>query len=220
MFKSVVFLGRKNCQYSYKLYKLLKKNSKKIFYYETNKRNEDINFNLKGKFDYLFSFRSFVILKKNILKKIKHHSINFHPGPPKYRGIGCTNFAIFNNEKNYGATAHHIDDKIDHGKIIEVINFRIKKNENLENLLSKTHKQMYKLAVKVIKNLLKNKNFYDSRLGKYKWSKKLWKLKDLDRLYEIKINDNKKTIFNKIKATKYKHFSPYLKIKNLKFILD
>ncbi len=25
--------------------------------------------------------------------------INFHPRPPQYRGVGCVNFAVMNNEK-------------------------------------------------------------------------------------------------------------------------
>ncbi len=220
MLNSVIFFGRKNCQYSYKLHKLLKRNSKKLIYYKSSKKKNVSNINLNGKFDYLFSFRNFKIIKNNILEKIKYQSINFHPGPPEYRGIGCTNYAIFNRERSYGATAHLIDDKIDHGKIIEVVKFKINKNENLETLLNKTHKKMYKLAVKVIKNLLKNKNFYNFKTNKYKWSKKLWKSRDLERLYEIKMSDDKKTVLKKIQATKYKNFCPFIKIKNYKFILN
>ena len=40
-----------------------------------------------------------IVLKKTFLDKIKVASINFHPGPPDYRGIGCANFAIINQEK-------------------------------------------------------------------------------------------------------------------------
>ena len=64
----------------------------------------------------IFSFRSFYILKKEFLKKCKKVAINFHPGTPDYRGIGCINFAL-NNEKYYGCTAHIINQKIDNGKI-------------------------------------------------------------------------------------------------------
>ena len=55
-------------------------------------------------------------------------AINFHPGPPNYRGIGCLNFALLSNEKYYGVTAHIINEKIDNGKILSFKKFRLKKN--------------------------------------------------------------------------------------------
>ena len=47
-------------------------------------------------------------------------AINFHPGPPEYRGVGCVNYAFFDNVKSYGCTAHRINQKIDNGPIIDV----------------------------------------------------------------------------------------------------
>ena len=133
-------------------------------------------------------------------------AINFHPGSPKYRGIGCTNFAIYNNEKIYGATAHLIDDKIDHGKIIDVVEFKIKEKDSLEKLLNKTHKQMFILATKVIKNIIKDRNYYSNTRLKYKWSKKLWKRKDLERLCKININRINHIFYLKITNLNYVEF--------------
>ena len=212
MFKSVLFLGRKDCRYSKRLHNLLKKNSLKLTYYESYRGSKKFKDN-KKKFDYLFSFRSYEIIKIKTLKKIKFLAINFHPGTPKYRGIGCINFAIYNNEKNYGATAHLIDTKIDHGKIIDLIKFKIKKNDNLDNLLKKTHEKMYFLAERVIKNLIKNQKFYSNK-KRYVWSKKLWTKKDLNNLYEIKLTDKKNIVKKKIKATYCKKFKPYIRYEN------
>ena len=85
----------------------------------------DIKINLNTKFDFIFSFRSHYILKKKLLSDVNYGAINFHPGPPEYRGIGCVNYALYDNSKNYGATAHLIDEKIDHGKIINTKMFTI-----------------------------------------------------------------------------------------------
>ena len=97
--------------------------------YPGEKLNEKIE---KQKFDYIFCFRSFYILKKKDINKTKIAAINFHPGTPEYRGIGCINFAIYNNEKFYGSTAHLIDEKIDNGKILDVRKFQIRKKDNLK----------------------------------------------------------------------------------------
>ena len=43
--------------------------------------------------------------------------------------MGGINFALFDNKIRYGSTALHIiDEKIDHGKIINVSRFKVKKN--------------------------------------------------------------------------------------------
>ena len=47
-------------------------------------------------------------------------AINLHPGSPKYRGIGCLNYALYNKEKKFGFTIHLISKKIDCGKILNV----------------------------------------------------------------------------------------------------
>ena len=39
------------------------------------------------------------VLNNKILKKTNMYNINFHPGSPKYPGIGCFNFAILKNRK-------------------------------------------------------------------------------------------------------------------------
>ena len=66
----------------------------------------------KKKYSYIICFRSFYILKKNLIEKCKMAPINFHPGPPEYRGIGCVNYALYDNSKFYGCCAHIINKKI------------------------------------------------------------------------------------------------------------
>ena len=86
----VLFMGRKDCSYSKNIKRLLKKSSKKFYYLESSKVGEKINKKyLKLNYDYIFCFRSFYILKKNILKKVNNAAINFHPGSPEFRGQGC-----------------------------------------------------------------------------------------------------------------------------------
>ena len=65
-------MGRAKCSYSKKIKQVLKKKTKKLFYFESNKVGEKIDKKyLKLNFDYIFCFRSFYILKKSILKKVK-----------------------------------------------------------------------------------------------------------------------------------------------------
>ena len=109
----ILFFGKKNCMTSKKMHEILKLNFTNIIRINIDQNNkkkciEKLK-NWRG--DYIFSFRSKYIVPKEILKKTKIAAINFHPGPPNYRGIGCVNFSILNNEKFYGLTCHLMSKK-------------------------------------------------------------------------------------------------------------
>lgn len=221
---TVLLMGRYNCNYSKKIKKFLKKNSNKLFYFESFKIGEKIeNKYLKLSYDYIFCYRSLYILKKKILKKVKIAAINFHPGPPEYRGTGCVNYAIYENSKFYGCTAHIINEKIDNGKIIDVKKFKINKESNIDNILSKTYEIMYKQFIYIIQNILNNSEFIKNNILKnknIKWSKKIKKINDLNNFYEINKNIKKNDFLKKIRATETLTFKPYIKIHGRKFILE
>jgi|TARA_B100001063_G_scaffold240850_1_gene266701 methionyl-tRNA formyltransferase len=210
---SILFLGRKSCIYTSKLERYLKNFSHKLISIKSKKIGEKINPKRikKNNFDYVICFRSFFLLKNKLLNKTKIASINFHPGPPNYRGIGCINFALFNGEKKFGTTAHLIDDKIDHGSILDIRYFKFNKSDNLKKCLEKTHKNMFLQTKKVLNYLFKNAKNLKKLANKNKdkkWSKKLYKKKDLDNLYKTKKRMNRKQLERLKRATIYKNFKP------------
>ena len=157
------------------------------------------------------------------MSNAKLFSINFHPGPPKYRGIGCINYAIYNNEKFYGVTAHLMSHKIDKGKILFVKKFKLKKNINLETALSKTHSSLFNLAISVIKLIKYQKDikiYIKNIKTKIKWSRKIKYLKDLENFYIIKNGISKKDFQKKLRATITKDFKPYIYLHKKKFIYN
>ena len=225
MFKKILFFGRKNDINSKKILSLIKRKSKIVkVIWSTNPEDKlKLKNLLKHNYEYIFCFRSFIILRKSLIKKAKYAAINFHPGPPEFRGIGCLNFAIFENAKFYGVTAHVLDTKIDYGKIINVKRFEILKRDNVDSLLDKTHKKLLSQARKIIDLLSKNpynlnKLIYKSK--NEKWSKKITKRADLDNFYNISSATTKKNLIKKIRATYSKKFKPYFLIHNYKFILS
>jgi methionyl-tRNA formyltransferase len=224
MFFRILLFGRKNCLYSKKIRNFLKKNSRFFYYIETSSVGEKIDLKkIKNlKFDYIFSFRSLYIIKKSLLKKAILAPINFHPGPPEYRGVGCVNYALFNNEKFYGSTAHLMTETIDNGPIIDVRKFLITNNDNLDALLKKTYKEMFFQFMFIIKLLLKSEKNIIFLLKKNKhisWSKVIRNRKDLNKFYEIKLKTSKKEFNRKIIATVNKEYKPYIKFYGKKFFL-
>jgi methionyl-tRNA formyltransferase len=219
MFGKVLFLGRKNCKYSKNLELYLKKRTKHLKVIDSNKKN----ILLKDKiYEYVFCFRSHIILKKNFIKKIKNAAINFHPGPPNYRGIGCVNYALFDDAKIYGSTCHLIEnEELDKGKILNFLKFKIKKKDNLDTLLNRTYETMFIQAKKIIDYLLANEANLKILIKKnnhLKWSNKIKNLNDLNKFYEIDLKYNKKKFQGKIRATNIKNFKPYIMFHGKKFL--
>ena len=219
MKKKILLCCRKNEKYSNLLIKLLKPNSNlKVFFSKTYNEKLQKNF-YKFNYDYILNFRSYLILDKNILKKSKI-TINFHPSLPKYRGVGCANYAIMNEDKYFGSTIHIVNEKIDSGKIINVKKFKIQKNSTLKDLLNKTHKSMFYQAKFFIIKLLKNQIDFNKEISKnrYFWSKKYNNLKKLDEFYNLDLSLNKKMFQRFLRSTIIKNYLPTISIQGRKFL--
>ena len=221
--KKILFCGKKNDKYSLKIIKFLKKKKISLKFILTSSKNKikkkEKNLIYSKNFDFIFSFRSHIIIN---IKKINKNCIpiNFHPGPPEYRGIGCINFALLNKERYYGATAHIMNSKTDSGKILSIIRFKIPDIFDLDKVLDETYKLQVKQFKKIVDQLLKDKvnikNMIENN-KKIRWSKKLYLKKDLVKLYNLTNNIKKYEISDLIKATLTKKFKPYFKFKNMIF---
>jgi len=218
----ILFFGKFGDQYSKKLLSYLKNNFSNVKYVASTTHDKSINKKiLEWSGDYIFSFRSYFILPESLIKSAKIAAINFHPGPPNYRGIGCVNFALYNEERTYGVIAHLMKKKIDNGEILKYTKFSIKHKTSLEEVLNKTHFELYKLAMYFFKKIYLNKLNIKKCINKNRkinWSKKIYTKQDMLKLYNLNIKINKKEFKKIIKATVYKNFMPHITIFNKRFI--
>lgn len=199
----ILYFGRHEDVYSKKLLFFLKRYSKSVDVKWSKKKFEIFKIS-RIKYDYIVSFRSYYILKKNDIKLAKIASINFHPSLPKYRGAGCSNLAILNNDKYFGTTAHLINSEIDSGSIINIKKFKLNKNIKLQSIINKTKLCQYNQAVEILKTIFKNPTSINSMINKHKnikWSNKILKQKDLEKIYTLKIKDLNK--MKKSEITRY-----------------
>lgn len=153
-----------------------------------------------GKYDICFSYMSPWIIPQKMLLRIKEFAVNFHPGPPEYRGIGCTNFAIYNNETKYGVTAHLMKPKVDSGEIINVRYFPILPGDTLFSLTQKCYKQILKLFYDVLSYYIKNGKLPESNK---KWSRHLYTRQELNELCRIRNGMPPIEVKKRIKATNF-----------------
>ena len=93
---------------------------------------------LKWEGDWIFAFKADLVLPEKVLSKASKGALNFHPAPPSYRGVGGYYFALADGCDEFGATCHHMDDRIDHGQIIEVDRFSVFQDETPESLMDRT----------------------------------------------------------------------------------
>ena len=94
------------------------------------------------------------ILSKKFLQKFKGKVINIHPSLlPKYKGLNTHKRAIDNKEKYSGCTVHHVNSKLDSGKIILQKKVKINKYDSVKTLAKKILTQEHRLYPKAIKKI-------------------------------------------------------------------
>ena len=162
----------------------------------------------------LISYKARWIIPKKVLDKAKDLAINFHPASPHYPGIGCINFALYENAKEYGSTCHHMNPKVDTGEIIKVIRFPIYPSDNVQTLLTRTYDHQLILFYEITNYLYRGKSLPKNN---EEWTREPFTRKDFDKLNNIQINMDKSEIKKRIRATKYKNFRPKLSSKNSNF---
>jgi len=75
--------------------------------------------------DWIISYRGDYIFPESVYRRAHKGAINFHPAPPRYRGLGSQHYAIYRGDETYGSTCHHLAKSVDTGDIIDVAEFKI-----------------------------------------------------------------------------------------------
>lgn len=104
--------------------------------------------------DQIISFKSDLILPQAILDRTHIYSLNFHPAPPIYRGIGGYHYALLNGDQQFGVTCHHMVKEIDFGQIIETIYFPIRANDTASSLKQRSGHFCLELLQKIVHQYL------------------------------------------------------------------
>ena len=119
-----------------------KKNSIPYLLINTNKRNFDFEI-LKSLKKYKISLICLAgymkIIPKRLIRNFKKPIINIHPSLlPKFKGLNTYERVLKNKEIQTGCTVHHVNEKLDDGKIILKKRFFIQKSDNIKILKNKT----------------------------------------------------------------------------------
>lgn len=212
----VLFIGKKDDTYAKLAVKFLKNKNMKVKVLWVKRNNKSKLNNILWHGDYIISYLCPILIPLKIINKAKIAAINFHPGPPEYPGIGCTNYAIYNNDNFYGVTCHFMSKNIDDGPIIDVKRFKIKNNETLFSLTEKSYKNMYHLYEKTIKKIFLGQELQPS--SNIEWVGKAKTRKQFLKFLELSSAMSAKEIKKRIYSSTYPGFEPaHFKIKGIKF---
>ena len=158
------------------------------------------------------------VVPEEIIEQATFAAINFHPGPPNYPGIGCTNFALYNEEVEYGVTCHHMAPQVDSGDLVATRNFSIESSETVHSLTQKCHSTIWKLFVEVFENLTTN-----GTLPRHPqtWTRKPYRRRELNDLCRIDLDMPASEIIRRVRATAYPGApGAYVEIGGLRFSYD
>lgn len=150
--------------------------------------------------DLLISYLAQWIIPGRLLSKATMAAINFHTGSPDYPGIGCTNFAIYNGEKEFGITCHHMLERVDSGDIIAVRRFPVFEKETVFSMTQRCYAEIWHLFYELMSGLLQGKPL---PLSQEKWTRKPYTRKQLNELCELTPDMSAEEKARRIRATTY-----------------
>ncbi len=184
-------------------------------YTDTNVNSKEfLNELQKYSNDLLVSMSFDQIFKDEILKLYSKKIINCHAGKlPFYRGRNILNWALINDEKEFGITVHFIDKGIDTGDIILQKTYEIKDSDDYSTLLNLCHRECANLLYESLILFLNNEvNSYKQTGGGFYCPKRI----KGDEI--INWTQNTREIFNFIRALNAKDLgaSTFIKEKEIK----
>ena len=123
------------------------------FYVSENVNSGDFLEKIKKHKSDIFVSMSFdQILKKELFSHPRLGTINCHAGKlPFYRGRNVLNWALINDEKEFGITVHYIDEGVDTGDILLQQTYPINDQDNYGTLLKKAHSECATILYEAIK---------------------------------------------------------------------
>ena len=150
--------------------------------------------------DYLISYLCPWVIPASTLVNAHIAAINFHPGPPEYPGIGCTNFAIYDDAPDFGVTCHLMKPKVDTGIIVKAKYFPVYESDTVYSLTQRCYAHIQDLFYEIIDTILQDKPLPMSPLN---WTREAYTRKELNALCRITPDMDETEIKRRIRAVTY-----------------
>ncbi len=165
---------------------------------------------------YVVSYLSRWVIPEDVIARAEIAAINFHPASPSYPGIGCNNFALYENASEYGATCHFMASKVDTGAIIATKRFPIFPSDDVASLLSRTYAFQLVLFFEVAVRIVAGERLISS--GET-WKRAPFTRKEFNELSVIRPDMSANEVSRRIRATTFGRWKPSVEIGGQRFEL-
>jgi methionyl-tRNA formyltransferase len=166
--------------------------------------------------DYIISYLSRWVVPDFVLARARVAAINLHPASPEYPGIGCNNFALYENASEYGVTCHHMAKTVDTGSIIAVKRFPVFAADDVASLLTRTYEFQLVLFYEIASLLIQGRPLPEST---ERWSRKPFTRKQFDDLCRITPDMTQEEVAARVRATTYDAWKPRVELHGYTFEL-
>jgi methionyl-tRNA formyltransferase len=211
---SILFLGKENDPYCAKALEFCQLASDSVTYSLGKWGDplpEDV---IAWEGDLIISYLSRWIVPAKLIKSAKMSAINFHPAPPEYPGVGCTNFALYNYADSYGVTCHHMNPEVDTGEIIDVKRFKVFGFDNVDSLLVRTYENQLVQFFEIFSKIISGEPLPNSEA---KWTRKPFSRTELNKLSILSPDMSKDEITKRIRALNYRSWKPRVNMHGFTF---
>lgn len=213
----VLFLGKKDNFYAERAADFIRKHFQHPLLFIGDRHDKLPVDVLNWQGDLLISFIGSWVIPETVLQQASYAAINFHPGSPEYPGTGCTNFAVYNGEKEYGVTCHYMKATVDTGNIIAVKRFPIKDEDTVYGVTEQCYQLIEAMFYEIMDCILQGNPL---PVSAEQWKRKPYTRKELNELCFIRPDMPEEEVKRRIKATTFKVPWAYTKIGNRIFILQ
>jgi len=153
--------------------------------------------------DYMLSFVSPWIVPAETLRRARKASLNFHPGPPEYPGIGCYNFALYDEVSEYGVTFHPMAPAVDSGQIVAVRRFPVLGTDSVETLKDRSMTVMLELFYDIVSRLATGSAL---QVTDETWRRRPFRRRELNELGRVTPDMPPHEVLRRVRAMRYPGF--------------
>lgn len=139
------------------------------------------------------------LIQRPLLDWVKGNCINLHGAIlPQYKGLFTYNHGLLNGEKEWGVTAHYVNEKFDEGNIISIKRFSIVPELiSVRELEERTQEAAYELTKVILEKWEKEgplKGTPQEETGRY------YSLEDFEKTKRVYFTDSAELVERKIHA--------------------
>lgn len=215
--RSIALFGKPRDEFTDRAIALLQERADRVDVFQGLRTDPFPLHESNGVWDAVISYRSPWIIPAWLLARARL-AVNFHPAPPEYPGIGCTNFALYEGATEYGVTAHHMAPAVDTGSIIAVRRFPVQADDTVHTLTIRAYEVMFELFVELLDGLL---GLVPLPKSAEQWTRRPFTREQLDALCVITPDMDAAEVTKRVRATTFPNMpGAYIMIGGQKFLSD